>query len=306
MRLLTASLLALTALLTFGCGSEAKTNAPAGDAPKTLRFSVIPDFNKARLGDDAAKLAAVLTKKLGMPVQYEPSNSYTAAVNALIANKLDFVWLGGKTTCDAIDEGKGHVHVLATRDIDLKFKTYFIGNQKSVDSGKLKAMTDLAELKPFAKDLVFTFGDQSSTSGHLMPRYFLMMAAISPDKDFKTMGYAQGGHSGTLKAVASGSADLGALNYSYYDKASAEDKANAPILFTTPEFVDYAWVAHDRLGKELTDKLRGAFTGLDASNADDSAVLTAWSAGKFQPAEDKQWESIRKVRDSLPKDFFKQ
>lgn len=310
MKLFPSLALCAAGILFAGCGSDSaaanpgdKTAAPA--APKELRFSVIPDFNKAKLADAAAKLESVLSKKLGIPVHYEASNDYASAVNNLIANKLDFVWLGGKTTVDAIDAGGGHVHVLATRDIDLAFKTYFIGNKAAVEAGKLKTMTDLAELKGKTSELTFTFGDKNSTSGHLMPRHFLTKAGIDPDKDFKTMGYAEGGHAGTLKAVASGAADLGALNFAYYDKASAEDKANAPILYTTPDYVDYAWVVHDRLGAGMTDKLRDAFVTMNASNEDDKAILDAWSAGKFLPAKDELWNSIRQVRDSLPKGFLK-
>lgn len=306
MKLLRTVSLATAGLLFAACGADSAAEATAA-APQELRFSVIPDFNKTRLAEDAARLAEVLTKKLGVPVRYEPSNDYTAAVNGLIANKLDFCWLGGKTSVDAIDAGKGAVHVFATRDIDLAFKSYFIGNESAVASGKLKAMKDLAELKPNAKEITFTFGDKNSTSGHLMPRYFLTKAGIDPEKDFKGgAGYqVSGSHAATLKAVASGAADLGALNYAYYDKASAEDQAAAPILYTTPEYVDYAWVAHDRLGAEMKDRLRDAFLHLDQANADDQAILAAWSTAKFLPAKDELWRSIREVRDSLPKGFLK-
>jgi phosphonate transport system substrate-binding protein len=217
------------------------------------------------------------------------------------------VWLGGKTTVDAIDAGKGEVNVLATRDIDLHFKTYFIANQKVIDAGKVKPMKALTELKAWAKDLTFTFGDKNSTSGHLMPRWFLTEAGIDPNKSFKgEAGYqASGGHASTLKAVASGAADLGALNYAYYDGAKAEDKAAAPIVFTTPEYVDYAWVGHNRIGKDLAQKITDAFTKLDAKVADEKAILDAWKCkAKFETAKNSQWDSIRKVRDSLPKGFL--
>ncbi len=292
------------ALLPFaGCTSEASTNP----APKELRFSVIPDFNKAKLAEIAKLLADHLTKKLGVPVRYEPSNDYTSAVNGLIANKLDFVWLGGKTTVDALDEGKGQVRVLATRDIDLAFKTYFIANKKLVDDGTVAKMTNLADLKASAKNLTFTFGDVNSTSGHLMPRHFLTEAGINPDKDFKSMGYqASSGHAGTLKAVVSGAADIGALNFGYWDKATDEDKAAAPIIYTTPGYVDYSWVGHTRVGEAMLTKITEAFTGLQMSNAEDKAILDAWSAKeKFLPADGAKWDSIRKVRDSLPKGFLK-
>lgn len=279
----------------------------AAQAPTELRFTVIPDFNKGKLAETCKALADHLTKKLGMPVSYVPSNDYTMAVNALIANKVDFAWLGGKTTVDAIDAGKGQVSVLATRDIDLDFKTYFIANKKLVDSGKLKKVEKLTELAAMAKDFMFTFGDKNSTSGHLMPRFFLVEAGIDPNKAFKQeCGYqASGGHGATLKAVASGAADIGALNFTYWEKASDEDKANAPIIFVTPGYVDYAWVGHSRLGKETMAKITDAFTKLDRKNADDKGILDAWAAKeKFQAADNKRWDSIRKVRDSLPAGFL--
>ncbi|MBL8753415.1 MAG: phosphate/phosphite/phosphonate ABC transporter substrate-binding protein [Planctomycetes bacterium] len=292
---------ALTALALPSC-TESKA-----EAPKELRFTVIPDFNKAKLVENCATLSQLLQKKLGVPVTYVPSNDYTMAVNALIANKVDFAWLGGKTTVDALDAGKGEAMVLATRDIDLDFKTYFIANKKLVDEGKLKKVDKLADLKGLAKDFTFTFGDKNSTSGHLMPRFFLTEAGIDPNKSWKgECGYqASGGHGATLKAVASGATDIGALNFSYWEKASAEDKAAAPVIFVTPGYVDYAWVGHARVGKETLAKITEAFTKLDKNNADDKAILDAWSAKeKFQVADGKLWDSIRKVRDSLPPGFL--
>ncbi|HIE70526.1 MAG TPA: phosphate/phosphite/phosphonate ABC transporter substrate-binding protein [Planctomycetes bacterium] len=304
---LATAVLAVVSTLS-SCGdikANANTSGNGATQPDMLRFSVIPDWNKGKLAIDAKKLATMLSEKLGVEVRYSPSNDYTACVNGLIANKLDFVWLGGKTTCDAIDASKGSVHVLATRDIDLHFKSYFIGNADAVASGKVTTTTDLSAWQGKTADLRFTFGDVNSTSGHLMPRHFLVQAGIDPDKDFKSAaGYAQGGHSGTLKSVASGSVDCGALNFAYYDKAPAEEKAKAPILFTTPDYVDYAWAVHDRVGKDLIAKLQKALLGLDRSNPDEAAILDSWSAGAFLAAKDEQWHAIREVRDSLPKGFL--
>lgn len=292
-----AAALALTTTLSLsGC-----VDADAGDRPTALRFSVLPDWNKGTLQRDSEKLAKLLGDKLGVEVRYEPSNDYTAAVNALIANKIDFVWLGGKTTCDAIDLGEDHVHVLGTRDIDLAFKTYFIANQDAIAAGKVSAVEDLAEWRGKTSELTFTFGSEGSTSGHLMPRFFLSEAGIDPDTAFRTRGYQKAGHGATLQAVASGAADLGALNYAYYDKASDADKAKAPIVHTTPQYVDYAWVVHDRIGADMVAKLKQALLGLDPEAPAEKEILDAWSAGSFQPASDEQWDSIRKVRDSLEK-----
>lgn len=293
--------------LLAGCGGDAGTAPEVAPEVAPLRFSVIPDWNKGRLAEQAERLAHVLSERLGVPVRYEPSNDYTACVNGLVANTLDFAWLGGKTTCDAIDVGAGRVHVLATRDIDLRFKSYFVGHHAAVAAGMLAPVADLAAWRGRTAGLRFRFGDVNSTSGHLMPRHFLVGAGVDPEQAFKSSGYqASGGHASTLKAVASGASDLGALNFGYWDKASDEDKANAPIVFVTPDYVDYAWVVHQRLGQELIGKLRTAMLALDAGKPEQQAVLAAWgSKAKFVAADAKLWDSIRKVRDSLPKGFLK-
>ncbi|MCR9247260.1 MAG: phosphate/phosphite/phosphonate ABC transporter substrate-binding protein [bacterium] len=295
---------AAAALLTlFACLPSCTSEA----APRELRFSVLPDFHKTETDKNAATLAERLTQKLGMPVKYLRANDYTGAVNNLISNKIDFVWLGGKTTVDAIDAGKGHVRVLATRDVDLAFKTYFIANADVIAAGRIGPLTDLADLKSKARDLTFTFGDKNSTSGHLMPRHFLTQAGIDPDQAFKVAGYRESGsHGATLEAVVSGEVDVGALNYGHWEKADAATKSKAPVIHTTPPYVDYAWVGHDRIGKELLGRITATFLELDPDNADDRAILDAWGVKeRFLAAENSQWDSIRQVRDSLPKGFLK-
>lgn len=299
------------ALILAACSKETPS-APAGGgaaaAPKVIRLSAIPDFNTSKLAEIGKSTADYLSKEVGIEVRFEPSSDYAATVNGLVANNLDLVWYGGKTTVDAQDEAKNDAVLLACRDIDLKFKTYFIANQKALADGKVKVVADLAELKALAKGLTFSFGDKNSTSGHLMPRWFLTQAGIDPEKDFKSpAGYQQkGGHSSTLTAVVSGAVDLGALNYSYYDKtAKPEDKAAAPIVFTTPEYVDYCFVGHRRLGDDTLAKIKAALLKLDPANPEHKKLLDYWGAGRFVAADASKWESIRKVKQSLGKDFFK-
>jgi phosphonate transport system substrate-binding protein len=302
--LLTLSLLTCPASLL---AQEAKPPAAAVAPPKLIRFSAIPDFNKGKLEETAKKVAEYLASATGIPVRYESSNDYAASVNGMVGNQLDFVWYGGVTAVQAEAATKGEIEFVACRDIDLKFKTYFIANKALVDSGTVKPVTKLGDMKAMAGGLTFTFGDRSSTSGHIMPRHFLVQAGLDPEKSFKgPAGYqAKGGHASTMKAVMDGATDLGALNYAYYDKMKPEEKAQAPIIFTTPEYVDYLFVAHKRLGAETIGKLRDALVRLDPKKPGDKDVLDGWSAGKFVPAEAKAWDGIRAVLKGLPKDFLK-
>lgn len=277
-------------------------------APNIIRLSAIPDFNKGTLTETCNRLAAYLSKATGVEVRYDASNDYSASVNGLVANKLDLVWYGGVTSVEADEATGGKVSFVATRDIDLKFKTYFIANQQAVAAGKVKPVQRLEDLKPMLQDLTFTFGDKKSTSGHIMPRHFLVQAGIDPEKDFKSPASyrVSGGHAATLASVMSGEVDLGALNYSYYDKAKPEDQAKAPLVYTTPLYVDYCFLAHERLGGELIGKIRSALTRLDPANPEHAQILKDWGAGSFVPAERKDWDGIRAVLKALPKGFLNQ
>ncbi len=296
--------LALLALLPAlaGCGGDANA------APAVIRLSAIPDFNKGTLDDTCKRLAAYLQKELGLDVRYDAANDYTASVNGLAANKLDLVWYGGVTSVEADDATNGEVTFVATRDIDLKFKTYFIANAAAVAAGKVRPVTRLEDLKPMLKELTFTFGDKKSTSGHIMPRHFMVQAGIDPERDCKAPASYRpsGGHGATLASVISGEVDLGALNYSYYDKAKPEDRAKAPLVYTTPEYVDYCFVAHNRLGGETIQRIRAALTRLDPANPEHAAILKDWGAGRFVAADRSQWDGIRSVLKSLPKGFLNQ
>lgn len=280
--------------------------------PAPLRFSGIPDADKAKLTKMYAVVADYLSAALGRPVTYVHAPDYTAAVTALAANKVDFVWLGGVTAIQAEARTKGHVQFVATRESDLHFRSYFVANEAVVASGRFaKAaeplapmpLTQLAALGPALAESSFSFGAKNSTSGHIMPRYFLSTAEVGFDVDGGFRGkpayQLQGGHNATLSAVASGAVDVGALNYKTWDDADDATKQRAPVVYVTPEYVDYVVVAHDRVGDTTVAALRDALTALDANVPAHAPVLEAFSAKRFVAAEPAQWDGIRRVVGEL-------
>lgn len=282
--------------------------AQDGAKPAVLRMSFIPDNKVGALEKVADKIAAYLKDATGMEVKYEKAADYQACVNGLAANKLDLVWFGGVTYCQAMERTEGKAVLVACRDIDLHFKSYVIANKALVDSGKVKKLDKLEDLKPLLKDYTFSFGAKDSTSGHIMPRHFLVAAGINPEKDMKggPQFQLQGGHGATLKAVQGGQVDLGVLNYTVWDgQKTDEEKAKAPIIFTTPEYVDYCFAAHERLGKDTIEKLKKALVALDPKKPEQKEVLDAWSCKAFVAADPKMWDGMRKVLAELPKDFLK-
>jgi len=283
------------------------TSCGDSEAAPVIRISAIPDDLRTRVATMHDKLCAYLKQATGVEIRFLESTDYTAAVNGLLGNTLDLVWLGGVTSVDAADSAGADAVFVATRDIDLQFKSYFIANHRAIADGKVKKVDQIGDLKPMLPNLTMTFGSKKSTSGHIMPRHFLVKAGIDPDRDLKSPAAYRlsGGHGATLQAVASGEVDLGALNYKTYDKATEEQKSQAPIIYTTPHYVDYCWIGHRRIGDDVFRMIKDARRALDASNPDHKLILDAWGAGKFVAADPEQWDGIRQVMESLPRDFLK-
>ena len=281
-------------ILTFSCGSGDREAAT-----RVLRVSGIPDSQGTEIEALATAIETYLGAELGMEVKYINATNYDAAVAMIGSNKVDLGWFGGVTGVDAVDACRGEARMIATREKDLQFKTYFIANKAVVDAGRVGVVSSLEELKPMLEDLTFTFGNLRSTSGHIMPRHFMVAAGIDPDQGMKGGAKNQDNHSMTLDMVADGRVDVGALNYTNYDGASDEKKAQAVKIYETPTYVDYCMVARDSLGADLISKIQRAFTRLDASNPEHKAVLDAFKAERFVQAESAQWQMIRDVVGDL-------
>ena len=278
-------------LTTAACSSD---NSSSESDEDKLVFTAIADDNARDLKENYDKVAKYLSAKTGKDVEFIFVNNYSAAVTNLANGHADFAWLGGVTTVQAVKACKGEAEILCCRDTDKEFKTYFIANKDS-GIGKVK---DLKELARIGKNKKFTFGDKSSTSGHVMPRnYFgLQNSGATLESVFGNLGYS-GSHDLTLQQVANGTYDIGALNFHTWNKASDELKANAPVIYTTPAYVDYSWVIRKDVGTEMIGKLRTAFLEMGESD-EGKKLLKFFSAGKFVKADISEWDGIKAIMDS--------
>lgn len=307
-----ALLLAGLALVTTGCGDKAEGGgdgkpAGGGDGAKStkpteawvLKATGIPDSATKELAKEYNLIKDYLKEELNADVQFEIVKNYDAAVEALVSGKVDIAWLGGHTA--VIAEERGKVELVACRDIDLKFKSYFIANKAVFDAMGGKPVESLKDLAGRVGGYNFTFGPAGSTSGHLMPRHFMNKEGLTPEGSFKNVAYS-GGHTDTLAKVADGSVDFGVINYTDWDKAK-DKQASAPIVYTTPPYVDYCWVANSALGADKIRMIRDAFLKLDRGSGEAHVkVLDGWGkAGKMLAADPKWWQEIRDVRAELKK-----
>ena len=251
-------------------------------AQTTLRVTAIPDESPTELARKAAPLVKYLEQKLGTKVEFTPVTDYAASVEALANKQVDMAWFGGFTFVQAWVRSGGKVVPLVQREEDEKFRSVFITTDPSI-----KTLRDL-------KGKTVSFGSQSSTSGHLMPRSFLLDAKIDPDKHFKRVAYS-GAHDATIAAVAAGKVDAGALNISVWEKFVADkkvDPAKVHVFYTTPVYYDYNWTVHADLPAAQREKLAQAFLALNRDTAEGKEILELQRATRFVPTQADNYKGI--------------
>jgi phosphonate transport system substrate-binding protein len=260
----------------------------AAQAQQVFKVTAIPDESPTELARKAAPLVKYLEQKLGMKVEFTPVTDYAASVEALVNKQVDLAWFGGFTFVQAQHRSGGKIVPLVQRAEDEKFRSVFISTDPAI-----KSLADL-------KGRNFSFGSQSSTSGHLMPRSFLLAAGIDPDRDFKRVAYSSA-HDATVAAVASGKVDAGAVNISVWEKLVADgkvDPAKVRVFYTTPPFFDYNWSVHADMPPALREKLAKAFLDLDKSTPQGREILELQRATKFIPTKVENYKGIEAAAKS--------
>jgi phosphonate transport system substrate-binding protein len=272
-------LLAVSAIVV-GLGQIPVAIAQVGGV---LRVSAIPDEAPTELQRKFKPLGDYLKKATGREIEFIPVTDYAAVVEGLATNKLDLAWLGGFTYVHARLRTNGGVVPIVQRAEDATFTSRFIVPVSST----AKTLADL-------KGKTFAFGAPSSTSGSLMPRYYLLKAGIDPERDFKSVAFS-GAHDATVAFVASGRAEAGVLNASVMDKLVESHNPNAEkvrVLAVTPPYYDYNWTLRPGLDPALTKKIADAFLALDPTRPEMKEIMDLQRASKFIPTSNANYDGI--------------
>ncbi|MDO9479417.1 MAG: putative selenate ABC transporter substrate-binding protein [Hydrogenophaga sp.] len=241
-------------------------------AQSVFRVTTIPEEAATEQVRKFTPLANYLEKALGVKVEFTPVSDYPAAVETLVNKKVDLVWFGGFTFVQANLRSGGKVVPLAQREEDTKFQSVFIAK---TDSG-IKSLADM-------KGKQISFGSQSSTSGHLMPRSFLLQANINPEKDFRRIAYS-GAHDATIASVVSGKVDAAALDITVWKKFVNENKVDTQavnVFFTTPGYFNYNWSVHADMPAAMQAKVKAALLALDPANPEHAEILRLNRATRY-------------------------
>jgi len=288
---------AVLAAALAACGRTSPVSSSGGSSGGSsgdrgsLRIGAIPDQDPEVLQRLYGTVADAMSTALDLDVSYSPVTDYGAAVSLFRTGDLDLVWFGGLTGVQARLQTPG-AEPIAQRDIDTDFHSVFVVNT-STGLAPSEDLTPLASLR-------FTYGSETSTSGRLMPAYFLREQGVDPEGFPGGPGFS-GSHDATLALVASGTYQAGVLNEQVWTSRSAAGEVDPAVVryARTPAFSDYHWLlgpqATERLGDDLAGRLREYLTGLPAGDE----VLELFGAGAFVPAEAADYAQIEEIGRQL-------
>lgn len=285
----------VAALLLCVCS----TTVFAADASNaTFTFTAIPDQDESRLQERFGKVANYLQQQLGIKVNYIPVKSYPAAITAFRNNQVQLAWFGGLSGVQA-RALVPNSEAIAQGYEDQLFKTYFIAHKSAQVYVDEESLSNTFPMDMAGKS--FTFGSKGSTSGRLMPEFYIReYFNKAPEDVFARVGFS-GDHSRTLRLVESGAYQVGALNYSVWDQAVKEgsvDLDSVSIVWTTPTYPDYQWTVRgdvdDVYGAGFKEKLTQALL-----NMKDAALLEAFPRSSFIPASNDLYQPIEDTAKAL-------
>lgn len=258
----------------------------------TFTFTAIPDEDESQLRTRFEKVALYLEQKLGVKVEYVPVKSYSAAVTAFRNNQVQLAWFGGLSGVQArrlVPDSQA----IAQGYEDQFFKSYFIAHYSTG--------LERSESFPAISQKTFTFGSKGSTSGRLMPQYYIEKhLEKKPQQAFKRVGFS-GDHSRTIAQVQAGAYEIGAVNYKVWETALVSGKIDSnkvSVIWETPAYPDYQWTIRAgvdaKFGKGFKDKVQAALL-----NMNNLELLKSFPRSSFVNATNKDFEPVLTVAKKI-------
>jgi len=263
---------------------------------ETFVFTAIPDEDETKLVERFKGVADYLSGELDVEVRYIPVKSYAAAVSAFRNNQVQLAWFGGLSGVQARRLVPGS-EAIAQGVEDEAFETYFIANT----STGIEPADELSALEDELRGKTFTFGSKGSTSGRLMPEFYIRdVFGAQPADFFSRVGFS-GNHTRTLRLVEAGTYEVGALNFQVWEKELADgniDTDAVKVIWTTPAYPDYQWTIRGDVDERFGDGFKQRVTEA-LLNLDDHKLLESFPRSGFIPASNDDYEPVRKTAEEI-------
>ncbi|QFU23241.1 putative selenate ABC transporter substrate-binding protein [Shewanella eurypsychrophilus] len=255
-------------------------------------FTAIPDEDETQLRTRFDKVAEYLESQLGVDVRYIPVKSYSAAVTAFRNNQVQLAWFGGLSGVQARRLVPGS-EAIAQGYEDQFFKSYFIAHH----SAELLPSESFPNLNGYT----FTYGAKGSTSGRLMPQFFIERnLGKKAENVFRRVGFS-GDHSRTIAQVQAGAYQVGAVNYKVWEKALANgtvDVNKVKVIWQSPAYPDYQWTVRQGVNEQFGEDFKAKLTKV-LLEMKDPDLLSSFPRKSFVEADNQDYQPIENVAKAI-------
>ena len=256
--------------------------------PTHLVIGLLPDRTPEQLLRIHQPLFDFLAEQLNITYQFVIPDNYADMLSQFNHGKIDLAFFGGITFIKAKQYGSASPVVAGNRD--LNFISYLIvRNDSKIDS--------LAGLK----NKSLAFGSPLSTSGHVMPRFYMKKIGITPEHYFSEVQYS-GSHSNTIQRVAQNVVDAGVLNsHVFKDKVEEVEnlKENLTVIWQSPPYPDYVWAMQTKYSKEFIQELTDAFLSINVTTPTGRTILQQQKSDAFYPVSNADFSEIEQALQLL-------
>lgn len=265
--------------------------ASLGAAAQEINFGIIATDSASVERERWEPLFRDMEKKTGLTIKSFYAPDYAGVVEAMRFNKVQVAWYGNKAAIDAVDRSGGEVFAQVLRsDGTLGYYSLLITQKDS-------PYNNLNDVLKNSKSINFGIGDPGSTSGFLVPSYYVFAQnKVDPRTAFKTIRNAS--HGANLQAVLARQLDVATNNTEETDKLEAtkpEVAKELKIIWKSPLIPNDPLVWRKDLDPTVKAKLKGFLLAYGKSDADKAVLKNIYNYSGFKESSNEQLVPIRQL-----------
>ncbi|TEC84769.1 phosphonate ABC transporter substrate-binding protein [Pseudomonas aeruginosa] len=276
--------LAASALLAGSLAGMAHADQPV------INFGIISTESSQNLKSIWEPFLKDMSQQTGYQVKAFFAPDYAGIIQGMRFDKVDIAWYGNKAAMEAVDRAHGEIfaQTVAASGAPSYWSLLIANKDSKIDS--------VEDMLANAKSLTFGNGDPNSTSGYLVPGYYVFAKNnVDPVKAFKRT--LNSSHEVNALAVANKQVDVATFNTEGMERlelTQPEKARQLKVIWKSPLIPGDPLVWRNNLSDEQKNKLRDFFFKYGA-NAEQKKVLADLQWSKFQPSDDDQLLPIRQL-----------
>lgn len=280
-KLLLSTVLLTTIIALFGAAPAPAKQEPN---PKVLKVALLPDEDAATVIKANEGFKKYLEQNLSKEIELVVTTDYSSMIEAMRHGRIDLAYFGPLSYVMAKSKSDIEAFAAKTKGGSATYHAVVIGNAAA-------GVNSLADIK--GKDMAY--GDQASTSSHMIPKSMLVAEGLTAGKDYKD--HFLGAHDAVAMAVQNGTAQAGGLSKPIFESLIARgviDKNKVKVLSVSKPFPQYPWAMRSNLDSGLKKKVKDVFYALK-----DKSILKKFKAEGLAPINDSDYDVVRDLKKSL-------